>query len=72
MEERCSLSAISCLYNEHFIMQEQEQTARLDHSCVAHKKVVAGLIAGKIQQFWAEVESLYRFELVKGRSIHTS
>ena len=41
MEERCSLNAISCLYKEHVIMQEQEQTARLDQSSVAHKKVVA-------------------------------
>jgi len=63
----------SAACREHVIRrQEQEQARRLEQNSVDHKKEVARLIAGKIQQFWGEVETLYQYELVKSRTIHSN
>jgi len=63
----------SAACREHVVRrQEQMQADRLEQSSVEHKKAVARLIAGKIQQFWHEVDSLYTYKVVKRRNIQTS
>jgi len=64
------LQSAAC--REHVVRrQEQEQAARLEQDSEESKKAVARLIAGKVSQFWGEVENMYRYELVKRNSIYT-